>query len=69
MLLKRSLAQTFSPKAINYISGDPEKNMLKLLGFMESVGWDKNQSKTFRTILENPGDPWYSYIYGYVGGY
>lgn len=29
---------------------------------MESVGWDKNQSKTFRTILENPGDPWYSYI-------
>lgn len=29
---------------------------------MESVGWDKNQSKTFRTILENPGDLWYSYI-------
>ena len=62
MLLKQSLAQTFSKTAINYISGNPERNMLKLLGFMESVGWDKNQSKTFRAILENPGDPWYSYI-------
>lgn len=62
MSLKESLAHTFAATAINYISGDPEKNMLKLLSLMESVGWDKNQTMTFRKILENPADPWYAYI-------
>jgi len=62
MNLKETLAHTFASKAINYISGDPEKNMLKLLSLMESVNWDNNQTKVFRDILENPADPWYRYI-------
>jgi len=62
MNIKESLAHTFASKAIKYISGNPETNMLKLLNLMESVSWDKNQTKVFRDILENPDDPWYRYI-------
>ena len=45
-----------------YISGDPEKNLPKLLGFIESIGWDTNQTKVFHQIIDNPDNVWYRYL-------
>jgi MoaA/NifB/PqqE/SkfB family radical SAM enzyme len=51
-------------KAMNYISGDPEANIPKLLGWIDALGVKsfEPQSKVFHEILDNPDNVWYQYI-------
>ena len=49
---------------MDYISGDPEKNLPKLLGLIEGLGWDKSQTEVFRKILDNPDNVWHRYLMG-----
>ena len=51
-------------KAMNYISGDPETNIPKLLGWIDALGIKsfESQSKVFHEILDNPDNVWYQYI-------
>ena len=64
MALKQTIAGTALGAAMDYISGDPEKNLPKLLGLMESLGWDKAQVRVFREILDDPENLWYKYLMG-----
>lgn len=47
---------------MNYISRDPEKNLPKLLSFIKSIGWGKEQTDVFDEILSNPENVWYKYL-------
>ena len=49
---------------MDYISGDPEKNLPKLLSLIEGLGWDKRQAEVFRKILDSPDNVWYRYLMG-----
>ncbi|GAB6087186.1 radical SAM protein [Alkaliphilus crotonatoxidans] len=54
-------------KVIEYVSGNPEKNLPKLLNWAD--GFDRNghwesQRKTLRDIVENPDNNWYRYVLG-----
>ncbi len=62
MNIKDSLTKAALTTAMNYISGDPEKNLPKLLRFMESIGWDKAQTKIFHEVIENPDNIWHQYL-------
>jgi len=62
MSVKQNLAKTFTNKAVEYIAGDPETNIPKLLDLMKHFGWDIHQYKVFDTILSDPENPWYKYI-------
>lgn len=64
MGIKQSLTRAALSTAMDYISGDPEKNLPKLLGFIESIGWDTNQTKVFHQIIDNPDNVWYRYLMG-----
>lgn len=48
--------------AMRYISGNPEENLPKLLGIMESIGWGKEQLDVFHKILDDPENVWYKYL-------
>ena len=59
-------AQAFAlSQAMNYISGDPEKNLPKLLAWVDHIGWGKD-FETVRdivhTVLDDPENIWYQYI-------
>ena len=62
MDIKQSLTRTVLSTAMDYISGDPEKNLPKLLSLIESLGWDKNQTELFHKVLDNPEGNWYQFI-------
>ena len=64
MKIKQSLTRAALSTAMNYISGDPEKNLPKLLSFIESIGWDKNQTEVFHKIIDHPNNVWYQYLMG-----
>lgn len=54
-------------KVIEYVSGNPEQNLPKLLNWAD--GFDRNghwesQRKTLRGIVENPDNNWYRYVLG-----
>ena len=53
-------------RAMNYISGNPEKNIPKLLGMVDSLGLEsfENQSKAIHEILDDPENVWNQYIMG-----
>ena len=54
-------------KAMSYVSGNPEKNLPKLLSLIDHSPWGKDfasQSKIFHEVLENPENTWYRYIMG-----
>ena len=64
-------AQSFAlDQAMNYISGDPEKNLPKLLAWVDRVGWGKDFSgpngpkETIHKIVDDPENVWYQYIMG-----
>ncbi len=46
MKLKQTVTKAALSKAMDYISGDPEKNLPKLLNFAEGLGWDDINSQT-----------------------
>ena len=62
MGMKQSITKAALSTAMNYISGDPEKNLPKLLGFIESIGWGKEQTDVFHKILDDPENVWYKYL-------
>lgn len=55
-------------RAVNYISGDPEKNLPKLLAWVDRIGWGKDFSgphgpkETIRKIVDDPENVWRQYI-------
>lgn len=53
-------------QAMNYISGNPEKNLPKLLVWLENI-WGEDfssRAKVFHKILDDPDDVWNHYIMG-----
>lgn len=53
-------------QAMSYISGNPEKNLPKLLTWVENL-WGKEfegQAKVLHDILDHPDSLWYQYIMG-----
>lgn len=59
-------AQAFAlDQAMNNISGDPEKNLPKLLSRVDNMGWGKDFATVkdiFHKILNDPENVWYQYI-------
>lgn len=51
-------------QAMNYISGDPEKNLPKLLNWIDALSLKdfEGQSKVFHEVLDNPDNVWYQYL-------
>jgi Predicted Fe-S oxidoreductases len=51
-------------KAMNYISGNPETNIPKLLGWIDALGIEsfEPQSKVFHQVLDDPDNVWYKFI-------
>lgn len=51
-------------QAMNYISGNPEKNLPRLLTWVENLWGEEfsGQSKVFHKILDDPENIWYRYI-------
>lgn len=62
MNYKNNLTKAALSTAMNYISGDPEKNLPKLLHFIEGIGWDSTQTEIFHEVIENPDNIWHSYL-------
>ena len=62
MSIRQSITKAALNTAINYISGDPEKNLPKLLSFVEGLGWNKEQLKVFRQIVGDPESIWHKYL-------
>jgi len=53
-------------KAMNYISSEPEKNMPKLLRWVDALKVEsfENQSKILHDILDDPENNWYKFVMG-----
>ena len=53
-------------KAMNYISSEPEKNIPKLLKWVDALKVEsfENQSKILHDILDAPENNWYKYVMG-----
>ncbi len=51
-------------QAMNYISGNPEKSLPKLLNWIDALGVKgfEGQSKVFHQVLDNPDSVWYQYL-------
>ncbi|MGN0658392.1 MAG: hypothetical protein ACI4LA_02175 [Emergencia sp.] len=62
MGIKQTISKAALSKAMDYISGDPEKNLPKLLSLIESLGWEKSQTDVFRRIIEDPDSVWYRFL-------
>jgi len=62
MGIKQSLTRTALSTAMNYISGDPEKNLQKLVNLVETLGWSKKQTDVFHKILDDPENNWYRFV-------
>lgn len=62
MGIKQSVTKAVLNTAMDYISGAPEKNLPKLLGLIESLGWNTEQASVFHEVLSDPENVWYKYI-------
>lgn len=62
MGIKQSLTTAAFSTAMNYVSGDPEKNLPKLLAFLENFGWEKGQTDVFHKVLDDTEGVWYKYL-------
>ncbi len=52
-------------QAMEYITGDPEKNLPKLLNLIEHSPWGMNfkpMAETFHEVFDNPDNVWYKFI-------
>lgn len=52
-------------RAVDYISGNPESNLPKLLNMLDGSPWGNSfapQSKVFHQILDDPQNNWYRFI-------
>ena len=67
MNVKEKMEAFVLNKAMSYVSGNPEKNLPKLLSLIDHSPWGKDfasQSKIFHEVLENPENTWHQYIMG-----
>jgi hypothetical protein len=58
-------AQGFAlTRALNYISGSPEKNLPKLPELIEAIGGKpfESQARAFHAVLDDPDGNWYRYL-------
>ena len=64
MKIKEKVSSVVLDKAINYISGNPETNIPKLLEWVDALGLKsfEAQSKVLHEILDNPDNNWYKFI-------
>ncbi len=62
MGIKQSVTNAVFSAAVNYISGDPENNLPKVLAFIEDLGWDKEQLGVFRNVVNDPENVWHKYL-------
>ena len=62
MSVKQTLSRAALSTAMNYISGNPEENLPKLLSFIESIGWAKEQTDVFHQVLNDHENVWYRYV-------
>lgn len=62
MSVKQYMTKAIASKAFDYISGDPEKNMPKVLSLMESLGWGGKQAKHFHEVVYNKDNNWHKYV-------
>lgn len=64
----KTKAQEFTlDQAINYISGNPEKNLPKVLNLIEKSGIAKDfssQMEIFHLILDDPNNNWHQFLTG-----
>ena len=61
---KEKISSFVLDKAMNYISGNPETNLPKLLGWIDALGMEsfEPQSKVFHQILDDPENVWHKFI-------
>lgn len=62
--IKRSMQQFAINQALNYIEGDPEENIPKLMDLVDRFspdGWFENHRKAIRKVIEEKGN-WYQLI-------
>ena len=64
MAIKEKVSSVILDKALNYVSGDPETNIPKLLGWMDSLGLKsfEPQSKVLHEVLDDPNNNWYKFV-------
>ena len=61
---KEKISSFVLDKAMNYISGNPETNMPKLLNWVDALGIESFEplSKVFHQVLDTPDNVWYKFI-------
>ena len=66
MSVKERLSAFALNQAMNHISGDPEKNLPKLLNWIDAIGIKEfePQSKVLHEVLDNPENNWNKYLMG-----
>ncbi|TQI66958.1 radical SAM protein [Clostridium sp. KNHs216] len=68
MNLKEKAESFALDQAMNYLSGDPEKNLPKLLEWVDRIGWGKDFSgpdgpkETIHKIVDDQENIWYQFI-------
>lgn len=64
MGVKEKVGSIVLDRAVSYISNDPQKNMPKLLNWLDSLGLEtfKTQSRPIHEILDDPENNWYKFI-------
>lgn len=63
--LKNSITAAVAQVGMNYIGDDPEKNLPKLMAWVDKIdtkGAYKKQRDFVRSIINNPDSNWYKYI-------
>lgn len=65
MQLPNGVTRIAINQAVNYITKNPEKNMLKLMGWVDTVFKEKfeGQRTAVRAALEDPKNPYHDYIF------
>ena len=64
MSIKGRISNIVLDKAMDYIAGDPEANMPKLLGWADALGVKsfELQSRVFHEVLDDPDNVWHKYL-------
>jgi len=62
MGVKQYMTTTIAKGVVNYISGDPETNLPKLLNLMEKIGWNKTQLGNFKKVMADKDNNWHKLV-------
>ena len=64
MSIKEKISAVVLNQAMNHISGDPEKNLPKLLNWVDAIGIKEfePQSKVLHEVLDDPENNWNKYL-------